>query len=339
MFNTDNFSHISSFLIGTSTAFYAIFSIFILFYRKENTRLQSVLGIILAVWAVWNLKDIVLTFPNMYVSEVLNWITIIDGWSAITYTVFVFEVTMPGWTTPRRLVLIGLPFAVFSIVFALWPVEVVIYAYVIFLWFYAWGVIIFGYISVTKYLRYIRCNYSNIDNIDISWLRPVFFFAIASQLLWLFTSLYANILVDALYYVCTIVMWIIVLYYSWNFHPITISEEPAPTINHQPLSEGVLERVVEEQQLYLNKGLTLNDIAKAIGTNRTYVSNYLSAVRGQTFYDYINQLRIEKVCLPMMEKHPEYTLEYVSRQSGFGSISTFRRAFVKYTGRTPSRRC
>ena len=161
MFNTDNFSHISSFLIGTSTAFYAIFSIFILFYRKENTRLQSVLGIILAVWAVWNLKDIVLTFPNMYVSEVLNWITIIDGWSAITYTVFVFEVTMPGWTTPRRLVLIGLPFAVFSIVFALWPVEVVIYAYVIFLWFYAWGVIIFGYISVTKYLRYIRCNYSN----------------------------------------------------------------------------------------------------------------------------------------------------------------------------------
>ena len=37
-----------------------------------------------------------------------------------------------------------------------------------------------------------------------------------------------------------------------------------------------------------------------------------------------------------MREHPEYTLEYVARQSGFGSISTFRRAFQKFTGMSPS---
>ena len=94
--------------------------------------------------------------------------------------------------------------------------------------------------------------------------------------------------------------------------------------------------MVEEQRLYLNSNLTLADIAKALNTNRTYVSNYLSQVRGETFYDYINQLRIERVSLPMMQAHPEYKFDYVAKESGFASISTFRRAFIKLTGQTPS---
>ena len=335
----ESYTNLTAFLIGASTAFYAIFALHILVWRKERSRFQTVLGWILAVWAVWNLKDIIMTFPGMYVTKVLDWIMIIDGWSAITYTVFVFEVTMPGWTTWRRLALLSLPFAAFSVAYVLWPTEVVKDAYVAFLWCYAWAVVIFGYVRTRKYLNYVRSNYSNIDDIDVSWLRPVFLFAIASQLLWLFTSLYAKVPVDVLYYVFTIVMWLMVLHYSWNFHPIVICGETLTTqVNRQPIVQGEMERIVEDQKLYLNSGLTLGELAKIMGTNRTYVSNYLSMVRGQTFYDYINQLRIEKASLPMMEEHPEYTLEYVAEQSGFGSISTFRRAFVKQTGSLPSRK-
>ena len=93
---------------------------------------------------------------------------------------------------------------------------------------------------------------------------------------------------------------------------------------------------MDEQQLYLNSNLTLQDLAQALNTNRTYMSNYLSQVRGQSFYDFINQLRIERVSLPMMREHPEYKLEHVAKESGFASISTFRRAFIKLTGQTPS---
>ena len=86
----------------------------------------------------------------------------------------------------------------------------------------------------------------------------------------------------------------------------------------------------------LKKDLTLSDLAEALDSNRTYVSKYISQALGQTFYDYINQLRIERVSIPMMRQHPEYKLDFVAHESGFASISTFRRAFIKLTGQTPS---
>ena len=332
--------NISAFLMGASTAFFALFAIHILFWRKERTRFQTVLGCIMAVWAVWNLKDIIVTFPGMYTERVLEWIIIVDGWSALTYTVFVFETVMPGWVTWRKLGYLSLPFVAFTLLYIIQPRQWVIYAYAVFLWCYAWTIVVIGYVKMKRYLTYVRKNYSNIDDIDVSWLKPVFFFAIVSQLAWLFTSLYATVTTDIVYYVSAILLWLMVLHYSWNFRPIVVEKEieQSQNIHRSPSSaivEGMLERIVEEQQLYLVKNLTLTDLAAAMGTNRTYVSNYLSQVRGQTFYDYINQIRIEKKSVPLLREHPEYTLDYVANESGFASISTFRRAFLKLTGKTP----
>lgn len=335
----EDYMNISAFLIGVSTAFFTIFALHILFWRKRRTRFQCVLGSIMAVWALWNLKDIVITFPGMYTPEVLNWIFIIDAWSALTYTVFVFEAVMSGWTTPGRLSLLSLPFALFTLLFYIWPVQQVIYALTAFLWFYAWTIVAIGWVKVKRHIRYVRENFSNIDRIDVAWLKPVFVFCIVSQLAWLFTSLYATVFTDIVYYISAILLWLMVLYYSWDFRPIAAEhkEEPLPVSQREtlPIAEGALEELVEGQRLYLNKNLTLADLAQAMNTNRTYVSNYLSQVRGQTFYDYINQLRIEHISIPMLKEHPEYTLEYVATESGFAAISTFRRAFTKLTGQTP----
>ena len=331
--------NISAFFIGVSTAFFTIFALHILFWRKRRTRFQTVLGSIMAVWAVWNAKDIVTTFPDMYTPKVLNWIFLVDGWSALTYTVLVFEIVMPGWTTLRRLLLLFFPFAVFTAAYALWPDERIIYGYIAFLWFYAWTILAIAYVKMKRYLNYVRKNYSNIDRIDVAWLKPVFFFAIVSQLMWLFTSLFGTVVADIVYYISVLLFWLVMLYYSWDFRPIVVRQEEEETVVHKnapPISEGALEQLVEGERLYLNRNLTLADIAHALMTNRTYVSNYLSQVRGQTFYDYINQLRIEQVSIPLMREHPEYKLEYVAQESGFASISTFRRAFVKLTGQTPS---
>ena len=265
---------------------------------------------------------------------------IIDGWSALTYTILVFEVVMPGRTTMKRLSLLSMPFAIFTVIYAAFPTKEVIYAYCIFLWCYAWAVIAIGYVKAKRYISYVRSNYSNIDNIDVSWLRSVFFFAIVSQLSWLLTSLCATVAADILYYVSTLVLWLMVLKYSWNFRPVVISGQehlrPQQQQSVLPLAAGTLESLMEQQSLYLNANLTLQDLATMMHTNRTYLSQYMRDNVGQTFYDYINRLRIEKKSIPMMREHPEYTLEYVARQSGFGSISTFRRAFQKFTGMSPS---
>ena len=337
----ENYMNILAFLIGASTAFFVIFALHILIWREQRTRFQTVLGTIMAVWAVWNLKDIVLTFSGMYNEEVLNWVMLIDGWSALTYTVFVYEVVMPGWTTFRRLLLHSLPFAIFTLLYIVWPSERVIYAYAVFLWCYAWTIVGIGFVKTRRYLSYVRKNFSNIDRIDVLWLKPVFIFAIISQLSWLFVSLYATVLGDIIYYVSSILLWLMVLHYSWNFQPIKTEKEAEPEADMlkcskvPPILEGELERVVEGGKLYLRKDLTLADIALELNTNRTYVSNYLSQVRRQTFYDYINQMRIERVSVPLLREHPEYTLEYIASESGFASISTFRRAFRKLKKQNP----
>ena len=335
-----DYMNISALLIGASTAFFAIFAIHILFWRKDRTRFQTVLGWIMVIWALSNLKDIVLTFPGMYTQHVLDWIMVIDAWGALGYTVLVFEVVMPRWITLFRLSLLALPFALFTLLYMIWPVQEVIYAYSAFLWCSAWTIVGIGWVKARRYIRYVRENFSNIDRIDVAWLKPVFFFSIVSQLLWLFTSLYATVAVDIVYYTSTLALWCVVLYYSWDFSPIAVGQladrDTDEKKNNVPVIEkGMLEQVMEERQLYLNKNLTLADLARELNTNRTYVSNYLSQVRGQTFYDYVNQLRLECVSLPMLREHPEFTLDYVAEKSGFASISTFRRAFIKLTGQTP----
>lgn len=333
--------NILTFMIGVSTAFFAIFALHILCWRKNRTRFQTVLGCIMAIWAVLSVKDIVFTFPGMYEERVLDWVMMIDGWSAMTYAAFVFETVMPGWVTGRKLVLMSLPFAVFTLLYMWIPEQWVVYGYALFLWCFAWTIVGVGYVKMKRHLNYVRENFSNIDDIDVSWLKPVFTFAVVSQLVWLFTSLFATVATDIIYYVLVILLWLMVLKYSWNFRPIVIesnneSERSANNKNELPFAEGVLERLMEEQQLYLKKDLTLSDLAEALGTNRTYVSKYLSQVLNQTFYDYVNQLRIERVSIPMMREHPEYKLDFVACESGFASISTFRRAFIKLTGQTPS---
>ena len=333
-----DYLNISAFLIGVSTAFFTIIATYILWWHKQRTRFQLVLGCIMAIWAASNAKDLIITFPGMYDDEVLKWIFIIDAWSALSYTVFVFEAVMPRWTTVGRIALLSVPFALFTLAYALWPVDEVVYAEALFLWFFAWAVVIIGWVKVRHHIRYVRENFSNIDRIDVAWLKPVFVFSIVSQLAWLFTSLYATVFTDILYYVSVIILWIMVLYYSWDFRPIIKEKDTSPSATNKetsPIAVGTLEELVEGQQLYLNKNLAVTDLAVALSTNRTYVSTYLSQVRGQTFYDYINQLRIERVSIPMLREHPEYTLEYVATKSGFASISTFRRAFTKLTGQTP----
>ncbi len=348
---------ISAFLIGVATAFFAIFAVHILLFMPQRTRFQSVVGVIMAVWAVCCAKDLVICMPGMYVQPVLDWILIIDGWSAITYTIFVFEVVMPGWTTWRRLLMLSLPFLLFTVGYALWPAREVVYAYSVFLWCYAWTIVIVGLARMNRYLRYISREYSNIDKIDVSWLRPVFLFAVIGQLAWLFTSLYSNVTCDIFYYVSIIVLWLVVLHYSWNFQPIAIEKEESEDTEMQvcdndletmmtddtpqnetknPLPYGKLEKLMEEQKPYLKPCLTLKELAHELNTNRTYISNYLNQQINMTFYDYINNMRIERAAIPLMREHPEYKYEYVASESGFASISTFRRAFVKVTGMTPS---
>lgn len=113
--------------------------------------------------------------------------------------------------------------------------------------------------------------------------------------------------------------------------------ESKPSKKHSSNLAGRLETLMENEKPYLNPDLTLSLLAEKMGTNRTYLSEYISEELGTTFYDYVNRLRIERKVIPMIEKLDNtYTLEYIAEQAGFRSITTFRRAFKKLTGMLPS---
>lgn len=333
-------TNLLTFIIGFATAYFA-FQAYSILREKERTRLHTFLGYIFAYWTFSCMKDIVQTFPGHYDSLTLNNIFMIDGWSALTYACFLFELTMPGWVTLRRLAALCTPFALFSAVYLVHPTSAVVAVYAVFLGIFGLTILFVGYARARKYIGYIRENYSNIDGIDISWIKHVYLIAFASQLLWLVISLVKDKYLDTLYYITAIVMWQMVVSHCRGLRQVELEEDtneqadtPAEGVRSYPFA-GVMESIVEEEKLYLNPNLSLSDLTARMGTNRTYMSEYFSSVKKITFYDYINALRIERMSVPMMESHPEYTIDYIARQSGFNSLSTFRRAFRKYTGYNP----
>lgn len=107
--------------------------------------------------------------------------------------------------------------------------------------------------------------------------------------------------------------------------------------NNIPANENridkAMQRLCAEERIYLDPDLTCNDLAKAVGTNRTYMSLWFRE-HGTTFNDYINALRL---------KYAEYLLRAtddnilsVGSKSGFSHPNTFRNVFKEHYGCTPT---
>jgi len=96
--------------------------------------------------------------------------------------------------------------------------------------------------------------------------------------------------------------------------------------------------VMDEQKLYLTPGLKISDVALAVGSNRTYVSNAINNVAQMPFSDYVNSRRIEHAKMLMSKADPEAVsaVSNIAMESGFASFPSFYRAFVKYVGMSPT---
>ena len=94
---------------------------------------------------------------------------------------------------------------------------------------------------------------------------------------------------------------------------------------------------MEEEQLFRQKDLHITDIAIHLGSNRTYVSNYINQELGLSFSDYINQYRIGYAQNMMTDSASAFSMLEISEQSGFANEVSFYRNFKKITGTTPNR--
>ncbi len=208
------------------------------------------------------------------------------------------------------------------------------------------SIILYMVFAVRNYGRWLRDNYADLEDKEV-WQS----FLILAVFL-LFFVMYSSTTEGSpvLVYLLQIDCIIIVALLLWRVETLPqLSESPAPeaelaeVVQKTSTSPAVptkistlLKKHCENKQLYLQNDLTLAQLAIAIGTNRTYLSQHF-AQQGITYNAYINGLRIRHF-VRLYEKAVadgrEFTAQQLAFESGFHSYSTFSNTFKQIMGTT-----
>ncbi|TAJ11369.1 AraC family transcriptional regulator [Marinilabiliaceae bacterium JC017] len=93
---------------------------------------------------------------------------------------------------------------------------------------------------------------------------------------------------------------------------------------------------ITEDKKYLQSDLNIEQIAKAVNTNRTYLSRAINQKYGESYTYVINKYRIEEACRILKEgKHDHLTIEGIANIVGFKSKTSFTNTFKKFKNQTP----
>lgn len=87
---------------------------------------------------------------------------------------------------------------------------------------------------------------------------------------------------------------------------------------------------------YLKKGITLNEVATQIGTNRTYLSSHINIEKLKHFNCWINELRIEEAKWLLLNRK-DLSIDQIANMVGFSEQSNFTHHFTEITGVPPQK--
>ena len=110
-------------------------------------------------------------------------------------------------------------------------------------------------------------------------------------------------------------------------------EQESPSY-HAEIAEKIKEWI--DKDGYVRPGLTIKELSDILHTNRTYLSEYIRTTYGMSFRDWITGLRMEYAKREMV-RHPDWTLDEISKASGFLSTSLFMKNFKEKEGHSPAK--
>ena len=304
-------------------------------FRRNVSRLKRLCGYILLYWAFLEFKDLLFyTEPVVRNDYFTNLLVIFDMTAVPAGICFAMEMVSVGWCSPRRLFLNMLPFVAALILYIFFASDIIFNALFISTGLYSVVMIVYFYFAIKRHNRFIKDNFSNTDNVSVGWLTLVALMLVACLVLWTVSCYFESWLVDGCYQLALLLLWVVILNYVNLHKPVKV--HPAPLVKDTDDAESLLgarlEQLMSDDEVWKNPRLSLADLAMQIGTNRTYLSNYLNSNLNTTFYDYINGYRIEAALRMMHEAGSSRTMAEVAENSGFNSISTFRRVFRRVKG-------
>lgn len=209
----------------------------------------------------------------------------------------------------------------------------------------------------------IKHNYSNLDGVDISWIKRLLIGAIVIISVDALSSVYEllfGVLEWNTLYLTSVGVVFLVLYLGYHgisqskifISPFLLQQQsqiesenqekkPKSPYNYSKTELITLEKqlntLMNDQKLFLDEKLSLKSLAESLVISDKKLSDMLNQHMQISFYDYVNGFRVEDVIHKMKDSHyNKYTLLAIAFESGFNSKTSFNRIFKKVTNFSPS---
>ena len=191
--------------------------------------------------------------------------------------------------------------------------------------------------QVRQYGRWLRDNYADLEHKEV-W-KSLLVLAVIMLLFCYYVVGYGSITYEFIIQLCGIALVAYLLWRVETLQDLSVSQSPSSeTISDATYEQigALLKQQCEDTQLYLQHDLTLSHLARALGTNRTYLGMYFSR-QGTTYNSYINDLRIDCFVRLVREANAAqrpFTAQELAAQSGYRSYRTFSVAFRQRKGQS-----
>ncbi len=149
------------------------------------------------------------------------------------------------------------------------------------------------------------------------------------------------------YWVLLFLIYILSFYglYQNTISQSLVDSEPIAKVPYQNSSMSLetklqiksqIEAYIVGTKAYLDSDLNMDKLAKQLNTPKHQLTEVLNSVMKQSFFQYVNSLRVEEVKKMLANKKNLYSIEAIGYECGFASKSSFYTVFKNYTGLTPT---
>ena len=257
------------------------------------------------------------------------------GWSLL---LFPTEALRPGWLNFRRALLQILPmYALLALDYIL-PVDLRILVAL-----YPLVLIALLFTHVREYRVWCEDNFSSLEDVDERRIIRYIFVG------FVIVAVYTYICISHEHARGFTQQWLVIFTLIYGTDLTLFRRDPweqvwesiknnAPeeAVQLQPKEayRQALEEWMGREKPYRNPDFKLVDLQKVLPMNRTYLSQFIHAEYGCSFYLFVNRFRVEEA-KRLMTEHPDMKMADVSSNCGFSSPSVFSRTFSTMTGQSP----
>lgn len=277
-----------------------------------------------------------------------------SAFQALLYTCAFITLINPYFITRKKLLLEIMGIILMSIFLFLalfWDEQRSYFhlSFYLFVVYYLTMMIRYTIVFLKKYRHYtyeVDNYFSEKETARLRWIFYSFFVAFTigiGALLLTFSQTTLHYILFTILFICFYVYFgVKFVNYAFSFGEIepVISEESlsddASTKQNQSTNEEINLKLTNwiQQKKFLTHGITIEQIAKNLTTNRTYLSRHINSSYEKSFSEWINDMRVEEA-IQMLQDNPQLSLNEVSEKVGYANQSHFTRQFAKRMGVSP----